>query len=101
MTPLHCFDCNRTVEFIGMSPLGAVVIGHATGCKAMRVTPIAVICDPPEPTVIDESDLAPGMVVVAVDDTPRAVAFLCSPDVRLGAEDGALYPSRGCVPVLS
>ena len=67
MIHLHCFDCDRTVDFIGMSPLGAVVIGHATGCKGMRVTPIAVICDPPEPTVIDESDLAPGMVVVAVE----------------------------------
>jgi hypothetical protein len=28
--------------------------------------PQAVICDPPEPTTIDESDLAPGMVVTTI-----------------------------------
>ena len=42
-----------------------------TTCKRCKIThwrsgechalPQAVICDPPEPTVIDESDLAPGM----------------------------------------
>lgn len=42
----------------------------------------ATICNPPEPTAIDESDLAPGMVVVAVDDCGVASEpFLCSPDV--------------------
>jgi len=28
--------------------------------------PQAVICDPPEPTTIDDSDLAPGMVVTII-----------------------------------
>lgn len=47
-----------------------------------KTIPIATICDPPEPTTIDKSDLAPGMVVVAVDDCGTASeAFLCSPDV--------------------
>lgn len=55
--------------------------GEHVGCGG-RVIPIATICNPPEPTVIDESDLAPGMVVVAVDDCGTASeAFLCSPDV--------------------
>lgn len=55
---------------------------HRAGCPGGRVIPIATICDPPEPTVIDESDLAPGMVVVAVDDCGTASeSFLCSPDV--------------------
>ena len=69
-----------------------------TTCKRCKIThwrsgechalPQAVICDPPEPTVIDESDLAPGMVVVAVDDgksdTESYGIFLCTPDARLG-----------------
>ncbi len=55
--------------------------GEHVGCGG-RVIPIATICNPPEPTVIDESDLAPGMVVVAVDDCGTASEpFLCSPDV--------------------
>ena len=54
---------------------------HRAGCPGGRVIPIATICDPPEPTTIDESDLAPGMVVVAVDDNGNAEAYLCSPDV--------------------
>lgn len=35
--------------------------GEHVGCGG-RVIPIATICNPPEPTTIDESDLAPGMV---------------------------------------
>jgi hypothetical protein len=31
-----------------------------------KMIPKAVICDPPEPTTIDESDLAPGMVVTII-----------------------------------
>ncbi len=55
--------------------------GVHVGCGG-RVIPIATICDPPEPTVIEASDLAPGMVVVAVDDCGTASdPFLCSPDV--------------------
>jgi len=55
--------------------------GEHVGCGS-RVIPIATICDQPEPTVIEASDLAPGMVVVAVDDCGTASeAFLCSPDV--------------------
>ena len=51
-------------------------------CERCGEIPVATICDPPEPTVIEASDLAPGMVVVAVDDCGTASeAFLCSPDV--------------------
>ena len=51
------------------------------GCGGKTI-PIATICNPPEPTTIDKSDLAPGMVVVAVDDCGTASEpFLCSPDV--------------------
>lgn len=49
-----------------------------------RIIPIATTCDPPEPTVIDESDLAPGMVVVAVDDDRNPLdAWLTTPDAAL------------------
>jgi len=58
--------------------------GEHVGCGG-RVIPIATICNPPEPTTIDESDLAPGMVVVAVDDwTPgRESVWLMTPDAVL------------------
>lgn len=58
--------------------------GEHYGCGG-RVIPIATICDPPEPTVIEASDLAPGMVVVAVDDVDLSSpqSFVCSPDVHL------------------
>ena len=58
---------------------------HRAGCPGGRVIPIATICDPPEPTVIDESDLAPGMVVVAVDDVTSSTpqSWVCSPDAHL------------------
>jgi len=57
--------------------------GKHVGCGG-RVIPIATICDPPEPTVIDESDLAPGMVVVAVDDHDGLYReWICTPDAHL------------------
>lgn len=65
-----------------------------TTCKRCKIThwrsgecnaiPIATICDPPEPTVIEASDLAPGMVVVAVDDHDGLYSeWLCTPDAHL------------------
>ena len=63
---------------------GGEARAHRAGCPGGRVIPIATICDPPEPTTIDESDLAPGMVVVAVDDYdwPHR-EWLCTPDAVL------------------
>ena len=58
----------------------AVVDGepvHPCGCRGHPI-PTATLCS--EPTVIDESDLAPGMVVVAVDDYPDVEPWLCTPD---------------------
>jgi hypothetical protein len=60
---------------------------HRAGCPGGHVIPIATLCNPPEPTVIDASDLAPGMVVVAVDELcisgPTPASFVCSPDAHL------------------
>ena len=57
--------------------------GEHVGCGG-RVIPIATLCDPPEPTTIDKSDLAPGMVVVAVDDHDGLYSeWLCTPDAHL------------------
>lgn len=63
--------------------------GVHVGCGG-RVIPIATICDPPEPTVIDESDLAPGMVVAITDIDGD---WLCTPDVHL-SDDGIAWALR-------
>lgn len=60
MTRFHCLKCGDP------SPTFYVQAGageHFPSCGG-RVIPIATPCHPPEPTVIDESDLAPGMVGV-------------------------------------
>ena len=80
-----CEKCGREVIW----EFGVVESHYIDGCNG-RVIPIATLCS--EPTVIDESDLAPGMVVVAVDDTTVSTAthsgaFLCSPDACLNWPD--------------
>ena len=62
---------------------GGEAHAHRAGCPGGSVIPIATICDPPEPTVIEASDLAPGMVVVAVDELFYGMALLVTPDVVL------------------
>ena len=76
-----------------------------TTCKRCKIThwrsgechaiPHATICNPPEPTVIDESDLAPGMVVVAVDDTQPLDAWVATPDAVLTTA-GLVVMRDGC-----
>ena len=53
MTRFHCLKCNEDAVYVYAND------GHHFGCRG-RVIPIATLCN--EPTVIDESDLAPGMV---------------------------------------
>ena len=84
MSYFHCLGCGQKAIFVDKN------MRHET-CLGGRVIPIATLCDPPEPTVIDESDLAPGMVVVAVDDMHFPKAFLCSPDAALGAGYPAIF----------
>ena len=55
----YCLTCCFDV------PTGQHLYEHCCGYTDCRVIPIATLCS--EPTVIDESDLAPGMVVVTVD----------------------------------
>lgn len=67
----HCLKCG--VDF-----------RYGNGHCGEHGIPIATICNPPEPTTIDESDLAPGMVVVAVDDHDGLYSeWLCTPDAHL------------------
>lgn len=61
MTRYHCLKCEEDDVHVHAGD------GYHFGCSG-RAIPIATICDPPEPTVIEASDLAPGMVVVTVDD---------------------------------
>lgn len=56
MSGFYCLTCCFNV------PTGQHFYEHCCGYSDCRVIPIATLCDPPEPTVIDESDLAPGMV---------------------------------------
>lgn len=82
MTRFHCLSCGDLTPANDPFPWipGGVAHGHRAGCPGGRVIPIATLCS--EPTTIDESDLAPGMVVVAMDDCGTASeAFLCSPGV--------------------
>lgn len=66
---------------------GGEARAHRAGCQGGRVIPIATLCS--EPTVIDESDLAPGMVVVGVDEFGVSCedAWLCDPQTWM-MEDG-------------
>ena len=87
MSRFHCLKCNEDAVYVYAND------GHHFGCNG-RVIPIATLCN--EPTTIDKSDLAPGMVVVAVDELftgPSAAAFLCSPDARLD-DTGLVYSDR-------
>lgn len=71
--------------------------GEHVGCGG-RVIPIATICNPPEPTTIDESDLAPGMVVVAVDEigaTNPPRSWICTPDAHIPGEIFAMGTRNG------
>lgn len=89
MTRFHCLKCGDDAVYVYAND------GHHFGCFG-RVIPIATLCS--EPTVIDESDLAPGMVVVAVDDnTPHrtGVAFLATPDAAL--ENGYFVKAKRMV----
>lgn len=61
----------------------------------MKPIPQATLCDPPEPTAIDASDLAPGMVVVAVDDTEPLDAWVATPDAILTTA-GLVIMRDGC-----
>lgn len=72
----HCIKCNEDDVHVHAGD------GYHFGCSG-RAIPIAIICDPPEPTVIDASDIAPGMVVVAVDEPFYGMALLVTPDVVL------------------
>ena len=67
---------------------------HRAGCPGGRVIPIATLCS--ELTVIEESDLAPGMVVVAVEDWTFGHTALVSPDVVLH-DDGMITAPLWCV----
>lgn len=60
MNRFHCLSCDelRTIEI----EHGVFAQGHNEYCLGGTVIPIATLCS--EPTVIDESDLAPGMVAV-------------------------------------
>lgn len=60
---------------------GGEARAHRAGCPGGRVIPIATLCS--EPTTIEASDLAPGMVVVAVDEAPYSMTLLATPDVVL------------------
>lgn len=71
--------------------------GEHVGCGG-RVIPIATICNPPEPTTIDESDLAPGMVGVVTGDT--GLTYIVTMDVRL-ERTGFVTSSNGCAPCVS
>ena len=84
MSRFHCLECGDLAVH-GPHPFPWLK-GHGhthtvSGCTG-RVIPIATLCS--EPTVIDESDLAPGMVVVAVDDQgPESRPFVAPPFVLL------------------
>lgn len=85
MSGFHCLKCGDLKGCVGGNPFpwltGGTTHRHTiTGCMG-RIIPIATLCS--EPTVIDESDLAPGMVVVAVDEHPYNLTLLCTPDVAL------------------
>ena len=85
MTRFHCLKCGD------LSPPFYVQAGtseHFPSCGG-RIIPLATLCN--EPTVIDESDLAPGMVVVAVDDERNPCVFLCSPDAVLSAGKKSIF----------
>ena len=86
MTRFHCLKCNEDAVYVYAND------GHHFGCNG-RVIPIATLCS--EPTVIDESDLAPGMVVVTTDDYRTADVFLCSPDAVIHEDmAGAVLAER-------
>ncbi len=86
MSRFHCLKCNEDAVYVYAND------GHHFGCNG-RVIPIATLCS--EPTVIDESDIAPGMVVVAVDDTQPLDAWVSTPDAGLDA-NGLVYMCDGC-----
>ena len=62
MTRFHCLKCGDLTPANDPFPWmpGGQAHAHRAGCPGGRVIPIATLCN--EPTVIDESDLAPGMV---------------------------------------
>ena len=57
-----CEKCGEVALSPFPYPLDGRKHEHAQLACTGRVIPIATICDPPEPTVIEASDLAPGMV---------------------------------------
>lgn len=67
--------------------------------KRQRPIPVATICDPPEPTEIEASDLAPGMVVVAVDEPDGDIhpprAWICTPDAHIPGDVFAMGTRNG------
>ena len=83
MTKSYCLKCGDVALSPFPYPLDGRKHDHAQLACNGRVIPIATICDPPEPTVIEASDLAPGMVVVAVDEPPYGTTLLATPDVVL------------------
>ena len=84
----HCLRCNEDNVHVHAGD------GYHFGCSG-RAIPIATICDPPEPTVIEASDLAPGMVCVVVDEFGVLIAdaWLCDPQTCM-TEDGFSYSRR-------
>lgn len=85
----HCIKCNENDVHVHAGD------GYHFGCSG-RAIPIATICNPPEPTTIDESDLAPGMVVTTVDDgvVLGETVWVMSRDAVL-TDNGIAVASRG------
>jgi hypothetical protein len=98
MTRYHCLKCGELEAMANPFPWipGGEARAHRPDCLGGRVIPIATPCHPPEPTVIDESDLAPGMVVVAVDENPRGGTFICTPDVVMRDVIGGVTHASRC-----
>lgn len=76
----HCIKCNEDDVHVHAGD------GYHFGCSG-RAIPIATICDPPEPTVIEASDLVPGMVG-KIDDVD-----LVTMDVHVD-DDGLAWAQR-------
>ena len=85
MSGFYCLKCNESAVYVYAND------GHHFGCRG-RVIPIATLCN--EPTIIDESDLAPGMVGVIESDWSSIPYVVRMPNVDIGI-DSTVLPEVG------
>lgn len=72
---------------------GGEARAHRAGCPGGRVIHIATICEPPEPTVIEASDLAPGMLATIRSEFSGFTCIGQAALLYVGSDGGVCGPT--------